>query len=88
MLKAIQSGEEAPADTKDEILPDEVADPDAEEAAAAAARLEGWKNRRNPKPKDSGLIPNMQGSLLLQALVKLPAQNEVVINRQVIISPI
>lgn len=62
-------------------IPEEVLDPDAEEAAAAAARLEGWKTRRTAKPKDNDLAPNMQGCLLLQAMVRLPGGNEVVLER-------
>ncbi|ORX36012.1 armadillo-type protein, partial [Kockovaella imperatae] len=71
--QAIQAGEAVP---EDEILD---VDQDAEEAAAAAARLEGWKTRRQPKPRQSDLAPNMQGSLLLQGLVKLD-QSPVVID--------
>ena len=64
-------------------IPEEVLDPAAEEAAAAAARVEGWKTRRTPKAKETDLTPNMQGCLLLQAMVKLPGGNEVVLDRSV-----
>jgi nucleolar protein 9 len=59
--------------TSPPVQPADALDPDAE----AAARMEGWKNRRQPKRDSGGLTPNMQGCLLLQALVKLPSTNEV-----------
>ena len=45
--------------------------------------MEGWKQRRRVKRDDSGLGPNMQGCLLLQALVKLSGANEIVLQRSV-----
>ena len=65
-------------DTDD--LSAETLDPSAEEAAAAAARLEGWRNRRQVK-SDDPLTPNMQGCLLLQAVVGLSGADEVVLQR-------
>lgn len=54
----------------------------AEEQAAAAARQAAWANRRTAKPKDSDLAPNIQGCLLLQALIGLPNDaNEPVLER-------
>ena len=62
-------------------MPLEETDTNAEEAAAAAARLEGWKNRRNPRSRDSDLAPNMQGSLLLQAMARIESLSGVVVQR-------
>ena len=78
-FQSIKTGEPVEEDKLE--LPEDVLDPEAEEAAAAAARLEGWKSRRTAKPKDNDLAPNMQGCLLLQAMVKLPGVNEVVLER-------
>lgn len=80
MYQSIKTGDPLAEEDTPEI-PEEVLDPEAEAAAAAAARMEGWKTRRNPKAKEGDLSPNMQGCLLLQAMVKLPGSNEVVLER-------
>ena len=80
-FQSIKTGE--PVEEEKLELPEDVLDPEAEEAAAAAARLEGWKSRRTVKPKENDLAPNMQGCLLLQAMVKIPGVNDVVLERQV-----
>lgn len=77
--QAIKSGNPLEDDPLD--LPEEAVDAGAEEAAAAAARYEGWKNRRTVKAKESDLAPNMQGCLMLQGMVRIPTVNEVVIER-------
>ena len=64
--------------TDDLEVPEEALDESAEEQAAAAARQAGWRSRRDPKA--SALSPNMQGCLLLQAMVKMP-DNTVVLDR-------
>ncbi|CAD6571315.1 MAG: Nucleolar protein 9 [Tremellales sp. Tagirdzhanova-0007] len=74
---ALLTGAETPVEPGG--IPAEAVDQDAEDTAAAASRMEGWKNRRRQKRDDSGLGPNMQGCLLLQALVRLPGANEVVL---------
>lgn len=80
VYQSIKTG--APINEEDKMeVPTEVLDPEAEEAAAAAARLEGWKNRRNPKAKEGDLSPNMQGCLLLQSMVGLPDGNVAVLER-------
>ena len=80
VFKAMKAGEEPPAEALGDTPP-EGPDENAEEAASAAARLEGWKNRRNPRPRGSDLAPNMQGSLLLQAMAKLESLGSVVVQR-------
>jgi hypothetical protein len=52
-------------------IPTDELDKTAEEEAAAAARLAGWKNRRQAKPALGDLSPNLQGSLVLQGLVRM-----------------
>jgi nucleolar protein 9 len=79
--QAIKSGK--PVEDEGLELPEEIVDADAEQAAAAAARYEGWKNRRTAKPKETDLAPNMQGCLLLQGMVRLPGGNEIVLERWV-----
>ncbi|KAK4689724.1 nucleolar protein 9, partial [Tremellales sp. Uapishka_1] len=68
-----------PLEEEAEAIPAELIDADAETAAAAAAGLEAWKNRRKAKPQEGQLAPNMQGCLLLQAMVGLKSVNEIVI---------
>jgi len=68
------------AEDKEVAVPEEALDPEAEEAAAAAARLDGWKNRRNPKAREGDLSPNMQGCLLLQSMVGL-SDNSTILER-------
>jgi hypothetical protein len=79
--QAVLTGQPVEPDADDEKLPEEAVDTEAEAAAAASARYEGWKNRRDAKPKGDGLEPNMQGCLLLQGTVKLEGGNEVVLER-------
>jgi nucleolar protein 9 len=80
VFQALKTGK--PITEDDEVaVPEEALDPEAEEAAAAQARLDGWKNRRNPKSKEGDLVPNMQGCLLLQAMVGLPEGNVGVLER-------
>ncbi len=58
-------------------------DPAEEEEAEGEAH--GWKPRQ-PKRERKPLEPNMQGSLLLQAIVDLPAPaNEAVYERSVLL---
>lgn len=54
-------------------------DEDAEAAAAAKARRAAWENRRTRKPRGN-LDPNLQGCLLLQALLDLPTANATVLD--------
>jgi nucleolar protein 9 len=76
MYEALRTGADLPAD---EDVPAEAVDDSAEAQAAAAARRSAWENRRQaPRGK---LEPNMQGCLLLQALVALPAANAPVLDR-------
>lgn len=79
MYQSIKIGK--PVQDDDVQVPEEAVDATAEEAAAAAARLEGWKNRRNPKTKEGDLSPNMQGCLLLQVMVKMAGGNQAVLER-------
>lgn len=77
----MQNGEAVPNDDEDEAEKQNK-DLTAEEQAAAAARQAAWANRRTAKPRDSELAPNMQGCLLLQALVGLTSgANEPVLER-------
>jgi hypothetical protein len=79
MYQSILSG--APVEADDDEIPPETIDQDAEQAAAAAARYAAWQNRRNVKPKDE-LGANMQGCLLLQAMLGLMGgANENVLER-------
>lgn len=79
MYQSILAGEKAtspePADGNMEDY-----DVQAEASFAAAARLSAWQNRRSAKPKDD-LAPNMQGCLILQAMVGMEQINEVLLER-------
>lgn len=66
--EAIKNGEDVPEEG-DEAEREK--DEDAEAAFEAAQRRSAWENRRNAKPRGA-LDPNMQGCLLLQALVDMP----------------
>jgi len=82
---SILSGE-APPDEED--LPEEVIDKQAEDEAAAAAKVSAWENRRKiPKVTMDGAIvglePKIQGCLLLQSLAQCPEANEVVLQSYV-----
>ncbi|TXT11256.1 hypothetical protein VHUM_02007 [Vanrija humicola] len=72
IYEAIRTGAEVPDD--DDNVPADAVDKDAEAQATAAARRSAWENRRNTRPRGQ-LEPNMQGCLLLQALVALPTGN-------------
>lgn len=82
MYQSILAGENAtspePADGNMEDY-----DVQAEASFAAAARLSAWQNRRSTKPKDD-LAPNMQGCLILQAMVGMEQVNEISLERLVI----
>ncbi|WOO85269.1 Nucleolar protein 9 [Vanrija pseudolonga] len=71
IYEAIRTGAEVP---DDEEVPADAVDKDAEAQATATARRSAWENRRNTRPRGQ-LEPNMQGCLLLQALVALPTGN-------------
>lgn len=71
IYEAIRTGAEVP---DDEQVPADAVDKDAEAQATATARRSAWENRRNTRPRGQ-LEPNMQGCLLLQALVALPTGN-------------
>jgi nucleolar protein 9 len=75
--EALRTGADLP---DDEATPAAAVDSSAEAKAQAALRRSAWENRRTAQPKGK-LEPNMQGCLLLQALVALPAANEVVLDR-------
>jgi hypothetical protein len=81
MYTAILQGQPIDDTADEEKLPAEAIDPEAEAAAAQAARYEGWKNRRDTKPKGNGLEPNMQGCLLLQGMVRMESGNQVILDR-------
>lgn len=82
MYQSVLAGENAtspePADGNMEDY-----DVQAEASFAAAARLSAWQNRRSAKPKDD-LAPNMQGCLILQAMVGMEQVNEILLERLVI----
>lgn len=82
MYQAILAGEKT---TSPEPADENIADDDvqAEASFAAAARLSAWQNRRSAKPKDD-LAPNMQGCLILQAVVGMEQVNEILLERLVI----
>lgn len=73
VYEAIKNGEDVPDDADDA---DREKDEDAEAAFEAAQRRSAWENRRNAKPRGA-LDPNMQGCLLLQALVDMPGSTPV-----------
>lgn len=81
MYQSILAGEKA---TSPELADGNVEDYDvqAEASFAAAARLSAWQNRRSAKPKDD-LAPNMQGCLILQAMMGMEQINEVLLERLV-----
>ena len=79
--QVLRLGKEAPEEDDDVDVPSEMVDEDAQEAAAAAARFEGWRNRRKPKIEDSDLAPNMQGSLLLQSMAQMGQTNHAILDR-------
>ncbi|WVQ70861.1 hypothetical protein IAR50_000386 [Cryptococcus sp. DSM 104548] len=78
MYQALLTGGPLPSD---EPAPqaEEGVDDDAEKAAAAAARLSAWQNRRTARPKDD-LAPNIQGCLILQAMVGMGQTNAAVLD--------
>lgn len=67
MYEALLAGEDEPTSE-----PEGEVDKAAEDEAAALARRTAWENRRQRKPQGA-LEPNLQGCLLLQALVVLPS---------------
>lgn len=75
--EALRTGADLP---DDEEMPPAAVDNTAEAQAQAAARRSAWENRRTAQPRGK-LDPNMQGCLLLQALVALPEANTVVLER-------
>lgn len=77
IYEAIRTGAEMP---NDDDVPKEAIDDDAEAQASAEARRSAWENRRNRQPRGQ-LDPNIQGCLLLQALVSLPSGNVPVLER-------
>lgn len=82
MYQSILTGEKAtsPEPAEGNMEDDDV---QAEASFAAAARLSAWQNRRSAKPKDD-LGPNMQGCLILQAMVGMEQVNEILLERSVI----
>lgn len=79
---AVITGVEVPKD--DAELPEDAIDQKAEDEAKATAGRIAWEQRRS-KPRagagEGGLLPNMQGCLLLQSLAQLPIANEVILQR-------
>ncbi|OWZ68417.1 hypothetical protein AYX14_05478 [Cryptococcus neoformans] len=77
MYQSILTGEKAtsPEPAEGNMEDDDV---QAEASFAAAARLSAWQNRRSAKPKDN-LAPNMQGCLILQAMVGMEQVNEILL---------
>lgn len=73
MYEAIKNGDEVPDDADDA---EREKDEGAEATFEAAQRRSAWENRRSAKPRDP-LAPNMQGCLLLQALVDMPGSTPV-----------
>lgn len=67
MYEAILAGEDEPSSEAEGDV-----DAKAEAEADAMARRSAWENRRQRKPQGA-LDPNVQGCLLLQALVTLPS---------------
>lgn len=84
LYEALRTGTDVPDDNDE--MPSAAVDADAEAKARAAAARTAWENRRNAGPRGK-LDPNMQGCLLLQALVGLSASNEVVLDRYVTPQP-
>ena len=77
--KALLAGED-PEPDEGPAYPVDAEDAAAEAAAATAAGIAAWQNRRKPK-QDDVLGANMQGCLLLQAMVGMPKGNETVLDR-------